>query len=156
MSSGLFILLKIALEWSINSQTIWRRVVDKVLMNNSPLHMFSILLLLERYHQNSKVVWLLQAWMEWTLFSVVLPLSLSARNLLETVISSHRACLKMQELISACVGFMALVVFMYSDLGLKTPAHHAQYYLPVFLTIHSFLKRRSPQILQFNGHTWTA
>ena len=34
--SGLVILLNITLEWSRNSLTIWRRLVDIVLLNNSP------------------------------------------------------------------------------------------------------------------------
>ena len=56
MSSGPVILLKITLQWSINLQNIWRRVVDRVLMNNYPSNIFEILLLLERYHQNCHVV----------------------------------------------------------------------------------------------------
>ena len=36
------------LECNINSQKIWRRVADSVVMNNSPSNIFSILLLLER------------------------------------------------------------------------------------------------------------
>ena len=54
--SGSLILLKITLEWSIDSQNIWRGVVDKVLMNNSPSNIFWIFHLLKRYHQNCQAV----------------------------------------------------------------------------------------------------
>ena len=49
VSSGHVIFLKITLELSINLQSISRRVVDRVLKNNSPSNIFYRLLLLERY-----------------------------------------------------------------------------------------------------------
>ena len=56
VSSGLFKLFEITLEWSINSQNIWRRFIGRALMNNSPSNIFWILLLLEKYQQNCKVI----------------------------------------------------------------------------------------------------
>ena len=56
MLSGPVILLKITLEKSINSQNFCSRVRDTVLMNNSPSNIFDILLLLEKYHQDSQMV----------------------------------------------------------------------------------------------------
>ena len=50
VSSGLVILLKITLEWRINSQNIWRRIVCWMLINISPSNVFRKLFLLERYH----------------------------------------------------------------------------------------------------------
>ena len=47
---------------SINSQTIWRRVGDRVYMNNPSLIIFYIFFLLERYHQKVRLFWLSQAW----------------------------------------------------------------------------------------------
>ena len=54
MLSGPAILLRITLEWSINLQTISRRVIDRVLntSNDSPSSSFQSMLLLE----NSQVV----------------------------------------------------------------------------------------------------
>ena len=54
--SGPVKLLKITLEWSINSQDICRGVIDRVLMNISSSNIFWIFLLLERYHQNCQAV----------------------------------------------------------------------------------------------------
>ena len=48
LSSGLVILLEITSEWSKNWQNTSRRVVGRELTNNSPSHIFSISLLLER------------------------------------------------------------------------------------------------------------
>ena len=56
VSSGLVIPLKITLEWRINLQINWRRVVDKVQMNISPSNIFRNLPLWEIYHQNSQAV----------------------------------------------------------------------------------------------------
>ena len=40
----------------MNSQNICGRVVDRVLMNNSPGNIFKMLHLWERYYQNSQAV----------------------------------------------------------------------------------------------------
>ena len=56
VSSGLVILLKIIFKWSTNLLSIWRKVVDRVLMNNSPSNIFWILLLLERYHLHCEAI----------------------------------------------------------------------------------------------------
>ena len=53
-SSGPVILLTVTLEWSMNSQNIWRRVGDRILRNNSPWNIFWILHLLERYQPSSQ------------------------------------------------------------------------------------------------------
>ena len=55
VSSGPVILIKITLEWSINFQNIWRRGVDRELIDNSPSNIFWGCDLLERYHHNSHV-----------------------------------------------------------------------------------------------------
>ena len=51
MSSGPIILLKISLELSTNLPNIWRGVVERALMNNSPSNIFYKLLLADRYLQ---------------------------------------------------------------------------------------------------------
>ena len=56
VSSGPVILSKITLELTINWQNIRRRVVDTVLMNNSPSNIFYTLLLFERYHRTCMAV----------------------------------------------------------------------------------------------------
>ena len=55
-SSGPVILIRITLEWSINFQNIWRRGVDRDLIDNSPSNIFRGCVLLERYHYNSNAV----------------------------------------------------------------------------------------------------